>query len=73
MCNKFSEQKCFDKPAFKKISRLNHSPPIYNTVTNKVKHFPQFYGLPPQIALKIKIALISFLINHCHQTKYIRL
>lgn len=54
MCNKFSEQKCFDKPAFKKISRLNHSPPIYNTVTNKVKHFPQFYGLPPQIALKQK-------------------
>ena len=54
ICNNFSGQNCLDKPIFNNVSTLNHSSPINNTVTNKIKHFPQLFVLSPQITLKRK-------------------
>ena len=34
----------FHKPVFNKVTRLNHSSPMKNSVTNKVKHFPQLFA-----------------------------
>ena len=38
-----------------KLIYLNNSSPMNNTVTKKIKHFPQFIALGPQIALKRKL------------------
>ena len=51
ICNNFSEQNVLDKPTFSNVSRLNHSSPLNNNVTNKTKHFPQLFALGLQIAL----------------------
>ena len=39
-----SEQIWLDKSVFNNVNRLNHSSPMSNTVTNKIKHFPQFFA-----------------------------
>ena len=52
--NNISEQDCTDKSVFSWVKRLNYSSPINNTITNKIKHFPQLYSLGPQISLKPK-------------------
>ena len=52
ICYNFSEQNCLDKPVFNNVSRLNHSSPMNNTGTNKIKRFPQLFVLGPQISLK---------------------
>ena len=49
-----SEQNCLDKTVFNNVNRLDHSSPISNTVTSKIKYFPQLLALGPQIPLKIK-------------------
>ena len=36
------------------INRLNHSSLINDTVTNKIRQFPQLFALGPQILLKLK-------------------
>ena len=64
ICNNFLEHNWLDKPVFNNVSRLNHSSSMNNTVTSKTKHFPRLFALDPQIALKTKIALLSFLSNH---------
>ena len=38
----------------KNVNKLNHSSPMTNTVTNKIKHYPQLFALGPQIPLKLK-------------------
>lgn len=45
--NNFAEQNCFDKSVFNNVSRLNHSSPINNTVTNEIKRFPKLFALGP--------------------------
>ena len=52
ICINLSEQNCLDKPVFNYVSRLNHLSPMNNTVTNKIKHFPQLFPLGPQTASK---------------------
>ena len=52
--NNVSEQNCLDKSVFSNVSRVNHSSPMNNTVTNKIKHIPQLFALGPQISLKQK-------------------
>ena len=52
--NNISEQNGLDKPVFNNVNRLNHSFSMNNTVTNKIKHFPQLFALGPQILLKQK-------------------
>ena len=54
ICNNFPEQNCLDKPAFNNVSTINHSSPMNNTITNKIKHFPQSFAVGPQIAVKRK-------------------
>ena len=51
ICNNFSEQNCLDKPFFNNGSRLDHSSPLNNSVTHKMKHFPQLFALDLQINL----------------------
>ena len=50
----FSEQNCLGKLAFNKVSKLNHFSPMNNTVSNKIKYFPQLFALDQQIVLKRK-------------------
>ena len=54
ICNNFPEQNCLDKSVFNKVCRINHSSLMNNTVTNKVKRFPQLFTRGPKIALKRK-------------------
>ena len=49
-----SEQNYLDKPGFNDVNRCNHSFPMNNTVTIKIKHVPQLLALTPQISLKQK-------------------
>ena len=72
ICNNFSEQSCLDKPVFNNVSRLNHSSPVNNSVTSKINHFPQLFALKITLIAR-KITLLSFLISHYHQTRYMRL
>ena len=39
--NNFTEQNFLDKSVFNNLSRLDHSAPMINTITNKIKHFSQ--------------------------------
>ena len=50
--NKISERNCLDRPDFDNVNRLNHSSLMNNTVTNKIKHFPQLFVLGSQIPLQ---------------------
>ena len=61
ICNNFSVQNCLDKPVFNNVSRHNHSPPINNIVTNKIKLFPQLFPFNPQAALKQRWQYVSVL------------
>ena len=45
ICNNFLEKNYLDKPVFNNVTKLNHSSLINNTVTNKIKHFPQLLNL----------------------------
>ena len=48
------EQNCLDKPMFINVNKLNHSSPMNNIVTKKIKHFLQLFALGLQITLKQK-------------------
>ena len=48
------EEICLFKPVSNNLNKLNHSSPMNNTVTNKIKHFTQLFALDPQIPLKRK-------------------
>ena len=48
------EEICLFKPVSNNLNKLNHSSPMNNTVTNKIKHFTQLFTLDPQIPLKRK-------------------
>ena len=61
ICNNFSVQNCLDKPVFNNVSRHNHSSPINNIVTNKIKLFPQLFPLSPQTVLKQRWQYVSVL------------
>ena len=45
---------CLDKHLFDNVNRINHSPPMNNTVIKKIKHFSHLFALRQQIALKRK-------------------
>ena len=41
--NNISEQNYHDKPVCNNVNKLNHSSPMNNTATSKIKHFPQLH------------------------------
>ena len=45
ICNNISEQNCPDKLIFNNLSRHNHSSPMNNTATSKVKPSSHFFTL----------------------------
>ena len=49
-----SEQNRLDKPVSDNFSTLNDSTPMNNTVTNKIKYYPQLFSLGPEILWKRK-------------------
>lgn len=49
-----SEQNRLDKPVSDNFSTLNHSTSMNNTVTNKIKYYPQLFSLGPEIPWKRK-------------------
>ena len=69
--NNFSEQNCIDKPVFNIVSRFDHS---FSDDQYCYKHYRTLLSIVhfrPTNSLKTKMALLSFLINHYHQTRYI--
>ena len=53
----FFSTNCLNKSDFNNVSRLNHSSPMNNTATNKIKHSQQLFALGPQI-----VHVCSFLV-----------
>ena len=71
--NNFSKRKSFNRPVFNKVSRLSHSFPMNNAVKNKIKQFPRFILLGPQIPPTLKwhhffsCATVGIKLNKCVQ------
>ena len=70
VCNEFLEQNCLDKPLSNKIKIIIHFSPMNNTVSNKIKTLSSAICYRPTNGFKTKMALLSSLINHYHQTRY---
>lgn len=49
-----SEQNRLDKAVSDNFSTLNHSSQMSNTVTNKIKYYPQLFSFGPEIPWKRK-------------------
>ena len=53
ICNNFKEEICLSKPVFNNTSRRNHSSLINNTVTKKIKYFPELLALKADSRIRL--------------------
>ena len=73
MCNNFSDQNCLDKSVLINGSRFNHTSLMNNIVAKKNQTPPSIIHFRSTNNFKTRMVLLSYLINHYPQTRFMRL